>query len=82
MSHLVDAYFDDWHDAVNEAHQRRPLAAADDMIVKVERSPYKGWRVRAVPVEMWAEAMALGAMGFVKLHTDWSVHREQNRRLG
>lgn len=49
-------HFDNFEDAYAEAQRRRVADAGDELIIRVEPSPYGGYRVRSLPTELVIEA--------------------------
>lgn len=55
---LTETVFDDKRSALEEAGRIRAASRDSDLFVKVDASPYGGWRIRVVPMDI-----ALGLEG-------------------
>jgi hypothetical protein len=57
---LLDRHYGSLADAEKAAREERRTKADDSVIVKVEKSPYGGYRLRSFPMDVWVEASADG----------------------
>lgn len=63
---MGDTFHDSKTAAFEEAKRRRSDPAAKDFIIRVEPSPYGGYKVRAYPVDLYVDGLA--DVGFPGLH--------------
>jgi len=57
---FADAFHDSLADATKEAARRRTGLAARDLVTRIEKSPYGGYRVRSMPADFYVDQIADG----------------------
>jgi hypothetical protein len=59
---FADSYHKTHSAALDEVQRRRDLARTEQLITRIEKSPYGGYRVRSVPAEFILDHFADSSM--------------------
>ena len=61
---FADSFHERFAEAMAEAARRRAAPQADELVTRVERSPYGGFRVRSVPADFFVDQLVDGPASF------------------
>lgn|GEM_PF-6578261 len=65
---LTETYFNDHSQALEEAARIRASSRTSDVVVKIDESPYGGYRIRVIPTEI-----AIDMAGYEPFNRRWSA---------